>query len=110
MKAMSKEVRWALSGFIGGFILCYFLTGAFHQPQQSARPTQLTQLLVPSPVPAPPMNIKLDKTTLKQQLTPADPTYRASMRPSPALRNVPLGTLPQTYSTELIDGRDQSLK
>ena len=33
----AKEVKWATAGFIGGFLLCYLLVGAF-RPQPAASP------------------------------------------------------------------------
>ena len=37
MSMPAREIKWAAGGFIGGFVLCYLLLGAF-QPQTPAAP------------------------------------------------------------------------
>jgi hypothetical protein len=52
----AREIKWAAGGFIGGFLLCYLLLGAFQfQPAASPPFAKATPITTWLPVPASPV-------------------------------------------------------
>ncbi len=101
MKAVGKELKWALGGFIGGFVLCYILIGVLNQPHHA----QTFRAHIPLGASTAPTMVIVDQRTAIPQSDVPHAIRASTLKPS-TLRNVPSGTLPETYSVDLIDGRD----
>src|SRR4051812_27839213 len=103
MKRMGKELSYSVAGFIGGLITCYIFFGAANLRQSANSPTRATGPVFASTTPVVPIRIELPP----QQPIAADASMERvnPFKKSPELRNVPKGTLPDTYSVELLDGR-----
>jgi hypothetical protein len=106
MNSISKELKWALCGFLGGFVLCYVLVGALKAPAHSQASMAHAQL---TSVQTKPIWIQIDKSTSAQKsILVDDALIRLNpLQRSPILKNVPAGTLPASYSVDLFDGRKQ---
>lgn len=104
MKRTGKELSYAVAGFIGGLITCYILFGAAIVRQHHANSTtQAPAQLFASTTRVVPFHIVLPA---QQPIASDALTERVNpFKKSPELRNVPKGTLPETYSVELLDGR-----
>lgn len=99
----AREIKWAAGGFLGGFLLCYLLIGAFQT--QPASPGLVTKA---APVTAwPPVQVAL--APLPTNLQPPEviielpPRWEGPGVPRPSLLN-------PGYSLDLIDTRPQSLE
>lgn len=107
MKAVGKELKWALCGFIGGWVLCCFFIGSLKTPTSPAR---VALLQTTTGVLEKPLIIHVERVCKTIEPFPVDGTIGRDhpYLETPELRNVPQGTLPKTYSVNLIDGRDQA--
>jgi hypothetical protein len=106
MKAIGKELKWALCGFVGGFALCFIVVGALKTSTPTSRVALMQTTTVASSAP-----IIIHLNAHGRDLKPVpvfEPGFRDNpFKKTPELRNVPRGTLPESYSVDLIDGRDR---
>jgi hypothetical protein len=112
MKAIGRELRWALCGFIGGFILCFVMVHAINKPSQSSQ-SWLTHTYIPADqfrFTSSDGTIGVTQKAMQAVHIENWDGASRSTHPSPVLQNVPMGTLPPRYSVDLIDGRDRPPK
>ncbi len=91
MDMSAREIKWAAGGFIGGFLLCYLLIGAFRSP--SPAPGGLTKAALITAWPTLPVvvtNIQLPELHILGPDRWVGP-------------EAPAGYMPPSYSLDLID-------
>ena len=107
MKAVGKELKWVLCGFVGGFIICYVLIAAFNTPASRSLAT-VTNIAPQTAAPRIVIDLGHLNSSESHKIIPIDNARlkRGPFQRSPVLQNVPRGTLPDSYSVDLLDGRD----
>ncbi len=92
MNMARRKIKWAAAGFVGGFLLCYLLIGAFQSPRA---PSRLMARVTAPPAFPPVPTVQVTNIALPQLRIQSPPRWPGS--------GVPPASPHPGYSLDLID-------
>jgi hypothetical protein len=113
MNMSAREIKWAVTGFVGGFLLCYLLLGSFRaEPRAPSLVTWATPSTPPLRAPATgdrPGNARVDVVILREVTN--TPLPQRDLRPDRWDRwvgpRLPTDPSQRADSLDLLDTRHQ---